>query len=408
MRFLLIASLFFNLCLLSFASDWPQWRGPQRDGSARFHAPATWPQQPQQQWQTQVGDGYGSPVLAAGRLFVLTGDGNKEFVTAIAADSGEVLWVFDYPIDFKPNGYALKFGKGPFATPLVVDGRVYTVGVSGQVYCLQASDGQVLWHHGFDGDLDDDRLLFCGNTVSPLLVDNKVIVHVGNETQGRMLALDAQSGKVHWRWDGDIPGYASPDLFTFHDTPQIVALCQNDLVGIDPATGEQLWRYGFQVKWRENIVNPLAVNDLLIISGREQGEIRALKPTQRDGQWHVEQAWSTPDQVMYMSSPIVHQNTLYGMAHKQKGHFFALDTATGRTLWTGPGRMGDHASLLNADDLLITLTTAGTLRFLALDKTAFQPVATYQVGASPTWALPAVDRNTLFIKDKDTLYSLAF
>jgi outer membrane protein assembly factor BamB len=131
-------------------------------------------------------------------------------VTAVDLSAGTVIWRQSYESAFEKNQYAVSMAKGPHATPLVSDGRVFTVGVTGIVHAWSAEDGAVLWRRDFS-DVFDSSVLFAGTAASPLLADGMLVIQVGSDVQGgRIVALDPASGDERWAWRGPGPGYASP------------------------------------------------------------------------------------------------------------------------------------------------------------------------------------------------------
>jgi len=390
------------------SSEWRQWRGANRDGATSLAAPDPLPEKLTRAWRTEVGLGYGSPVAMEGRVFLLTGDGAKERVLALDPENGQILWRHEYSVAFKENSYAVKFGKGPFATPLAAGGKVYTVGVAGAVHCLDAQSGALVWRADFDGELTDDRLLFCGNTASPLAYGDTVIVHVGDETHGRMVAYDKDSGREHWAWEGDIAGYASPVLAELDGKTQIVTLTQNWIAGIDPETGALLWRRPYKVEWRENIVTPLIHGDGVIVSGREQNAVMKLAVLREEGAWRSQPLWRNEATPMYMSSPVLENGRLFGFSHKKQGHLFCLDPASGEAIWQGPGRLGESAALVAFEGLLMALTTDGSLLALDPKRDEYAPLRRYEVADSAAWAHPLPTSKGLLIKDKAHLTAWRF
>lgn len=397
------------LCALTtlgcLAQDWPQWRGPERDGSApAFRAPAVWPTQLKKIWSVETGLGYSSPVAARQRVYILTGKENREQVSCLDIGDGHVLWQHAYDIEFKANPYAERFGKGPFATPAIAGGKLYTLGITGKVSCWDAATGEILWRHQFEGELSDTRHFFCGNTASPLILGDLCIVSLGNEHKGRMVAYDRHGGTKKWSWDGDIPGYASPILATFDGKKQIVTLTQRHVVGLDPQDGHLLWKLPFESEWRENIVTPVQFEQTLIVSGVGRST-RALLVKRDRGRWTVAPKWMNEEALMYMSTPIIEDGRLFGLFHSRKGQFFCMDAASGKILWTSEGREGQNAAILKTDTILVGLSTEGRLVFFSKSADRFEPLKTYHVADSETWAQPILLERNILIKDRTHLTS---
>ncbi|CAM2069412.1 PQQ-like beta-propeller repeat protein [Sulfidibacter corallicola] len=400
---MLVWMIWCSSALMAGTADWPQWRGPARDGTAPgFQVPTKWPEALRKQWSVPVGQGYGSPVTAGDRAFLITSSGEKERVLCVDLTTGKEVWSHAYEIDFKENSYALKFGKGPFSTPLWQQGRLYTVGITGQVFCFEAKTGNILWHKAFDGVLNDQRHYFCGNSVSPIAFEDLIIVHVGNETQGLLTAYHGKTGKQVWQWRGDIPGYASPILAKLHGTPQLVTLTQNQVAGLNPKTGALLWQHAFQSNWRENIVSPVVFGDTVIVSGVER-ETTALQVRPHDGAWQVNVKWRNKDVVMYMSTPVLIDGTLYGLSHKSKGQFFAMDARTGETQWLSDGRMGMNAALVSFGPQIAGVTTHARLHLFKAVGDNYTPLKDYKLADSPIWAQPVFFKDKVLVKDRDHL-----
>jgi outer membrane protein assembly factor BamB len=174
------------------------------------------------------------------------------------------------------------------------------------------------------------------------------------------------------------------------------------VAGVSPANGDLLWEFPYPDEWNENIVTPVAVADGVIVSGVRQGTRRLS--VARSGQgWSVKEAWHTPDVTMYMSSPVLVRDTLYGHSSKRRGQFVSLDAATGAVRWSTEGRDGTSASLVAAGDHLLLLTTESQLIVARLDPAAFREIRRYTVAASPTYAHPAVVRDRLLVRDDSRL-----
>ena len=195
------------------AQNWPGWRGPERDGIApAAQAPANWPDALARAWRVEVGDGYSSPVVSAGRVFVHSSRDDREIVTAIDLASGARLWRQSYADRFVQNTIVPGALQGPFATPAVDGGRVFTLGAAGILSSWDAATGALLWRNDYSASVQVTGL-FCGTAASPLVDGGRLLVQVGSDAAGgRMLALDPATGAEIWSWGGVGPGYTSPIL----------------------------------------------------------------------------------------------------------------------------------------------------------------------------------------------------
>jgi outer membrane protein assembly factor BamB len=193
------------------AGQWPQWRGPSRDGVVPVaQVPDAWPSAYEPAWKVEIGEGYSSPVVDDGRVIVHSRRDPAEVVTAIDLASGRQIWQQSYDASYAKNQYAVQMGKGPNATPLVDGGRVFTVGATAIVTAWDAATGRRLWQQDFSSDVDFSKL-FCGTAASPLVVDGRLVVQVGSDVHGgRIIAVDPATGTEAWQWRGAGPGYASP------------------------------------------------------------------------------------------------------------------------------------------------------------------------------------------------------
>ena len=381
------------------AQDWNQWRGPARDGAvAAGNAPQKWPEQLRQTWRVEVGEGYSSPVVSGGRIFVSSRRDPDEIVTAINLADGKVLWTQKYPAAFQKNQYAVAMAKGPNATPLVSGKRLFTLGVTGVLVAWDTRTGRELWRRDFSQSIDTSKL-FCGTAASPLMVDDRLILQVGSDIHGgQIVALDPSTGSSVWEWRGAGPGYASPVVITVEGQTQIVTLTQESIIGLEPKTGKELWSTPFPDKWHENIMTPLWTGTSLVVSGTRQGT-HAYRLKRTAGQWQATERWKNADVAMYMSSPVYADGLIYAHSSKRKGQFVAMDAETGASKWATEGREGEHASLLSTPAHIIFLTNNAELIVAKRRQENFAVERRYEVAKSATWAMPLLLGTNILVRD---------
>jgi outer membrane protein assembly factor BamB len=324
-----------------------------------------------------------------------------EVVTAFDLASGKQIWTDTHRAPFTKNQYASAMAKGPNATPLLAGGRLYTFGVSAVLTAYDAASGKVLWRHDYTKDIDSSKL-FCGTAMSPILVDGAILVHVGDDRGGVFRAFDAATGKMRWEQKGPGPGYASPVLTTIAGEKQIVTMTDKSVVGVATATGAILWSFPFPDEWNENIVTPVISGNTIIVSGIRKGTY-GLTVAKNGANWAVTQKWHSPETAMYMSTPVLHGGVLYGLSTRRKGQFFALDPATGKTLWMTDGREGANAHLVVAGSNLIVQLDSGDMLVAPLSKTGFKADHRYKVGQSATYTHPVLTPGGVLVRDQTHL-----
>ena len=403
LRALIVIAFSSHLCL---AQDWPQWRGPTRDGVAiSFTAPSVWPEKLKTIWKVPVGIGHSSPVVVGRRVYLHSRVEENEVAACFDLDTGKQLWRDSYPTPYTMNPAAASHGKGPKSTPVVHEGKLYTLGITGILSCYDAATGKLRWRREFSKTTKSTSPLF-GTAMSPIIDRGLVIVHIGGHDSGVLTAFDANTGDQRWSWSGDGPGYASPIVAELGGVRQIVTQTQKYIVGVRAGGGGLLWEIPFETEYVQNIVTPAMYKQTLIFSGLDKG-VFAINVVVRGSRWVAEQIWQNPDVSMYMSSPVVRGDYLYGLSHKRKGQFFCLDARTGKTVWTTNGREGDNAAIVAAGQFLFSLTDGAELVVARSDPKQFEVLKKYSVADSPTWAHPVVMGNKILIKDLSNLALLS-
>lgn len=387
----------------SATADWPQWRGPKRDGyAAGFSAPANWPDKLTRKWSVEVGEGHSSPIVAGDSVYQFSRHGEAEIVRRLRLSDGKEVWKQSYPAPYEMSPPARNHGKGPKSTPIVHEGKVYAFGISGILSCFDATAGKLVWRRDFKAEFPKTSPEF-GVAVSPLVHKGRLIVHAGGEGKGALLALDSASGKTIWSWTEDGPAYASPLVATFGSSEQIVTQSEKQVVGLDFATGKTLWTAPFTTPYDQNSVTPVIDGNVVIFSGHQERTFALRVFATKGGGWTAEEVWTSTDVPMYMSTPVIAKGVLYGFTEKQRGSLFALDPKSGKTLWGGAPRQGENAALIVLGDKLLVLTTDGRLNVANFGHEGVETVAEYKVAESPTWAHPAVVEGGILIKDFGSL-----
>jgi outer membrane protein assembly factor BamB len=392
-------------CLSLSAQDWPQWRGPNSDGKAPFTEPKAWPEKLTTKWKVTIGDGYASPLLVNGKILEFARQGDNEVAMSVDPANGKILWQEGYPAPFTPVDAAARHGKGPKSTPLYYDGKLYTFGISGILSAFDANTGKVAWRKDYSKDFKATWPQF-GTSMSPIAADGLVVVLVGTNGDGAIIAYDAKTGAQKWIWKGDGPAYASPVIVEIGGTKQVVTLTEKLAVGLSLASGDLLWKIDFPGRAGMNIPTPLRFGQRLVLAG-DPGTM-LVQVNKNDNSWTPEKAWQITELTMRFSSPVQKDNLIFGFSSRNTGMFFCVDADTGKTLWTSGPKQGDNAAILISGDLLFLLKDNAELIVARASKTGFEPLHTYEVATSATYANPLLVAKGIVIKDNTSLSYLTW
>ncbi len=384
------------------AAQWPQWRGPGRDGVVpAASVPSIWPVKPVLRWKQTVGEGYSTPVVAGNCVFVHSRRDPEEIVSAFDLATGQPVWHARYPAPFSKNQYALQMAKGPNSTPVFYEGRLFTLGATAILSSFDAATGELKWRKDWSKEIDTSKL-FTGTAMSPLVDSGMLIVHVGDDGEGAFRAFDPISGMERWSLKGYGPGYSSPIVRVFAGTRQLITMTDKSVVGIEVANGNLLWEIPFPDEWHENIVTPALAGDVLVVSGTRRGTF-GYRIDKTESGWAASEIWHNADLPMYMSSPVADGPFLYGLSNKRKGQVFCLDARTGTARWATTGRAAAQAVVLSAGPNLILLTTDAELVVATRSPERFEELRRYTVAPTPTWAEPVLLGREILIRDADSI-----
>ena len=379
--------------------DWPQWRGPARDGTVPgFEAPTDWPETLTSRWSVEVGPGYATPILVGDTVWMFVRQGEEEVLLALEPETGATRWRSAYPAPFEMSPATARHGPGPKSTPAFADGRLFVHGMTGSVSAFDAATGEHLWRVPGTGVNP-----LYHTAMSPLVHEGLVVVHVGGHDDGALTAFDAATGEARWSWGRDGPAYGSPMLFELDGVEQVVVFTQEHFVGVSFENGALLWSRPFTTPSTTTSQTPVLYRELVIQNGRANG-VTALRPVRSGAGWTTEEVWRTDEVSLHMANPVVADGVMFGLSHLNRGQYFALDLETGDTLWTSPPRQAENAALLRAGNAVLSLENDGELVVLRASREGFEELRRYQVADSATWAAPAVSGGRIFVKGVSRLH----
>jgi outer membrane protein assembly factor BamB len=387
------------LFLAAVATDWPQFLGPLRNGTA----PATAVQNPRLVWKKDIGAGFSGPVVSAGKLILFHRVNNKEVVDCLNASTGDRVWTFDYPTTYRDD---FGFDEGPRGTPAVADGRVYTFGAEGVLHAIDLSSGKMMWrvdtHQKFGV-----RKGFFGAAASPLVDAGTVYVNVGGPKGAGLVAFDTASGNVKWTATDDDAGYSSPIAATLDGVRSILCLTRAGLVAADPASG----RVRFQFPWRSrnnasvNAAIPIVSGNLIMLSASYDTGAVLLQVTGNK----LKKVWSSDDALSnHYASSVLKDGYVYGFHGRQEyGQTLrCIDLNTGKVHWNVDGFGAGTVTLLG--DKLAVVRENGELVIAEANPKAFNTATRTLLLPGVVRSYPAIADGKIYVRNEKTLagYSL--
>jgi outer membrane protein assembly factor BamB len=380
--------------------DWPQWRGPNRDGVSTERGLLTvWPKDgPRRLWEAKTGDGFASVVVARGRAFTIFQDGDSEAVVCWDAETGREIWRHRYEC-----AYTNQYGNGPRSTPSIDGDRIYTVGATGIMHCLDAATdqprGRVVWRKdlldNFDAPTNDWGVAF-----SPLVEGDRVFVMPGGPNGRSLAALDRNTGTVLWQKHDDRASYSSPVSATFHGQPQILFLTGSRLVSVAPDSGDLLWSYPWPVQQQCNIATPIVVDDYVFISTGYNKGCAVLKIEKHEGLLRPSAVYENRRMRNHFSSSVRHKDHLYGF---DDTNLVCMDFRTGEVTWKQ--RDFDKGSVLLVGDQLIVYGANGLLALADANPEEYVERSRFEFSKQgrQCWSAPVVANGRLYVRDQERL-----
>lgn len=370
---------------------WTNFRGPKRDGRYEETPVATvWPANGLPVvWKQPVGVGHASFAVAEGKAYTIEQRRGQEVVAAYDLANGRELWTQKWNAEFKESN-----GDGPRATPTWDQGRVYALGATGELRCLDGSNGSVIWGKNI---LSDNRAsnLPWGVTASPLIVDDKVIVLPGGTSGKSVVAYNKMTGAPVWKVLNDVQAYVSPMVMDLAGRRQIVVVSSSRVVGLVPEDGKLLWSYAWDTNNGINVSQPIAVdqNRFFISSGYGKGA--ALVEIKGSGNSYTATTiWENSMMKNKFNSSVLHNGYIYGL---DEGILSCLDVNTGERKWKD-GRYGYGQVLLAAGHLIIT-SDKGEVALVKATPAQYTEVARFSALQGQTWNYPAIAGGRLLVRN---------
>lgn len=409
------------------ADDWPQWMGPERDNVWREEGilkkfPAGGPEIV---WRTPIAGGYAGPSVAEGRVYVadyVTSDNvkvsnfdrkqftGKERVLCLSEQTGEEIWSHSYPVQ-----YGISYPAGPRCTPNVLEGKVYTLGAEGHLFCFDAASGKVVWSKDLKDQYNTKSALW-GYAGHPLIDGNQLICVVGG-AGSHVVAFDKETGDELWRaLTSREQGYSPPMIIEAAGVRQLILFHPNAVVSVNPANGEQYWSVPYEATNGSAIMTPIRSGNLLYVAGYSNKNMMIELSTDEPGAkmlWRDKVKWAiSPVNVQ----PFLEEGVLYGF--DQSGFLYGIEFETGKRLWQStepfhtrrpPGtgtafivKNGEHFWMFNElGELLITKLSAEG--YEEIDSAKVIEPSNVAFGRDVVWSAPAFANKRAYIRNDNEI-----
>jgi outer membrane protein assembly factor BamB len=382
--------------------DWPGFRGPTRDGAVHdVHIATNWNEKPPQLlWKRRIGPAWSSIAVVGDRLFTQEQLGDKEAVVCLDAATGRTVWSHQDAVRHEDD----QSGPGPRATPTFAAGRVFALGATGILNCLDAQTGKRQWFRDIAADAGTKQPVW-GFSSSPLVTGDLVVVFAGGDYAAgdslkALRAYRADSGEPAWSTAAGKLSYSSPQLSAIGDATAILAVSDSGLFAVDPSSGDLLWSHatpsspGVPQSVQPRVV---ASNEVLFDAGAGVGTVR-IDVAHNGGTWSEQQRWTSRFLKPSFNDFVVDGRAAYGFDGRV---LTCIDLDTGQQRWKG-GRYGSGQVLLLADQsLLVVVSEKGEAVLVAADPNAHHELCRFQAVQGKTWNHPVVAHGRLYVRNSE-------
>jgi outer membrane protein assembly factor BamB len=423
LRSVLVNSLALIVFQAASADDWPQWMGPQRDNVWREEGVfERFPEGgPKILWRRPIAGGYSGPAVAEGGVFVMdyvTSQDVKvdnfdrkaaftgvERVLRLDAETGEIKWKYEYPVT-----YTMSYPAGPRCTPTVSDGKVYALGAEGQLWCLDATSGDVVWSKDFHADYGAKTATW-GYASHPLLEGDKLICVVGGEGS-HAVAFDKNTGEEKWRaLSAPEQGYCPPTIIEAAGVRQLLLLRPNAITSVDPQTGKEYWSVSYEATMGSVIMSPVHAGEY-VYGGGFNNKSLLLKLGQDKPAAEIVWRDRNANAISPVNvQPFAENGVLYGF--DQGGTLRAVELATGKKLWETTEPVGSRpansgtAFIVRHDDRYWMFVETGDLVIARMTREGFQELDRAHVieptnvafGRDVVWSMPAFANRRAYLRN---------
>jgi outer membrane protein assembly factor BamB len=396
------------------AGNWPQWRGPMRDGvSTETGLLATWPQGgPPKLWSASgLGAGFSSVAVAGGRIYTMGDRRDGQYVIALSEDAGKELWATRVGVRHDDE-----YG-GPRSTPTVDGDALYVVTTSGDVVCLEAATGRERWRRSMPRDFGGQMMSSWMFAESPLVDGDRVVVTPG-ASKAVIITLEKRTGKDIWRAaaprlgsnGSDGAGYSSVVISNGAGVKQYIQLTGRGVISIRAADGWFMWGNNSVANNVANIATPIVKDDLVFAStGYQTGAVLLQMSADASGRVSARERYFLEAGTLqnHHGGFVLINGVVYGGNGHNNGFPFALDLASGKMLWDRVRGAGTgSAAVTAADGHLYFRYQDGTMALIAANPGQYQLKSSFAIPnvRNPSWSHPVVTGGRMYLREQDALH----
>jgi len=408
----------FFLTNFSFSQDWPDWRGRNRNGIwnetgvvEKFDSKIIKPV-----WSVPIGSGYSGPTVANGKVYVTDlkeKPKQTEGVFCFDEKTGEKLWEYRYECEYFGIGYP----AGPRTSVIINNGKAYSLGTMGNLFCFNANSGEVLWQKDLN-KLYEIRMPTWGISATPIIVENKIILQISGDNNACVLALDKNTGEEIWRNLEDIAGFSAPILITKNSTKVLVVWTAESLCGLNPDDGKLYWQIPWVVGSGMSISTPVLYEEHIFLSCFYSGSLLVKLEnnyTSAKIVWQIsgESERKTDALHCVMNTPVIIDGFIYGV--DSYGELRCLDFKTGGRIWEDLSAVnkdrwanihfvqnGKKIWMFNEQGELI-ISELSPKGFTEISRAHLIKPTKKQLPRGVTWSHPAFANQHVFVRNDETL-----
>jgi outer membrane protein assembly factor BamB len=372
-------------------ADWPGFRGALRNGITTVtKGEFDWTKKPTELWRHPVGRGWSSFSVVQGRAFTQEQRDDLECVVCYDIRTGKQIWAHEDGERFdEPLG-----GPGPRATPTIHDSRLYSLGATGLLNCLDATNGELLWQKNILREVGVKNIEWA-MAGSPLIVGDHVIVIPGGNDGNSVIAYDRMSGEKIWSSGNDKASYAAPTFRTLLGTEQVVVFDGEGVKGYSPDSGTELWKVAWTNGPKVNAAEPIPISDSLLFIGSGYGQGSGLIELSHEGDsWKTKTLWTSRRFKLKFNAAVQQGEHAFGL---DEGILACLNMRTGEQVWKR-GRYG-YGQILLAGDAIVVQAENGDVAFVEATTAKFTELLRFPSLDGKTWNHPVIWNGLLLVRN---------